>query len=130
MTFLGAVVALRGHAHLGSDMLVSRLPVIGKKICLGATHLLMLWLCWLMGQGTWQQTKINAGTTSAVMEVSMAWLYVSGLVFAVLASIIIAHDFFKLVTGRLAENELIGVIESEEDVAATEAASFKQEARP
>jgi TRAP-type C4-dicarboxylate transport system permease small subunit len=35
MTFLGAVVAVRNHAHLGTDTLVSRLPVVGKKICLG-----------------------------------------------------------------------------------------------
>ena len=45
---LGALVALRSHAHLGTDSLVSRLPVKGKKICLGISHLLMLWVCWLM----------------------------------------------------------------------------------
>ena len=27
LTFLGAIVALKEHGHLGSDMLVSRLPV-------------------------------------------------------------------------------------------------------
>src|SRR4026208_623402 len=48
MTFLGAVVALRSHGHLGTDTLVARLPVGGKKICLGATHLIMLYMCWLM----------------------------------------------------------------------------------
>ena len=41
MTFLGAVVAMKEHAHLGSDMLVSRLPRIGKRICLIAGQLLM-----------------------------------------------------------------------------------------
>src|SRR5512134_883627 len=62
MTFLGALVALRGRAHLGTDSLVSRLPVAGKKACLGFAHLLMLYLCWLMFRGAWQQTVINAGT--------------------------------------------------------------------
>src|SRR5688572_11872475 len=55
MTFLGALVALRRHEHLGTDSLVSRLPVAGKKICLGATHLIMLYMCWLMLKGGWQQ---------------------------------------------------------------------------
>ena len=32
LVFLGAIVALKEHAHLGSDMLVSRLPVAGKKV--------------------------------------------------------------------------------------------------
>lgn len=122
MTFLGALVALRNHGHLGTDMLVSRLPVAGKKACLGLTHLLMLWICWLMLKGGWQQTAINWSTTSAVMEASMAWFYASGVVFAILAALIIAHEFWKLVSGQLAEKELIGVVESEEDVPAGEPA--------
>jgi TRAP-type C4-dicarboxylate transport system permease small subunit len=118
MTFLGAVVALRGHGHLGTDSLVSRLPVAGKRICLGASHLVMLYMCWLMGRGAWQQTLINYGTSSAVMEASMAWFYASGLVFAVLAALILALEFFKLVTGQLADDQLVGIVESEEEVVA------------
>jgi TRAP-type C4-dicarboxylate transport system permease small subunit len=117
MTFLGAIVALRRHGHLGTDALVSRLPVAGKKLCLGLAHLLMLSMCWLMFRGAWAQTVINMGTTSAVMEASMAWLYASGVMFAVLAALIIANEFFKLLTGRLADSELVGVIESEERAA-------------
>jgi TRAP-type transport system small permease protein len=114
MTFLGALIALRSHSHLGTDTLVSRLPPVGKKICLGLAHLLMLYLCWLMFRGSWQQTQINLGTTSAVMEASMAWFYASGLFFSVFAFLFILLEFFKLVTGRLAESELIGVTESDD----------------
>lgn len=114
MTFLGALVALRGHAHLGTDALVSRLPVPGKKICLGLTHLLMLYLCWLMFRGAWQQTVINWPTTSAVMEVSMGYFYASGLFFSVLAILFILSDLWRLVTGRLSEAELVGVAESDD----------------
>jgi TRAP-type C4-dicarboxylate transport system permease small subunit len=114
MTFLGALVALRHHGHLGTDTLVSRLPPLGKKLCLGATHILMLWLCWLMLRGAWQQTVINSGTTSAVMEASMGFFYASGVLFAVLAFLIIGHDFWRLVSGQLAESELVGVVESED----------------
>ena len=45
MTFMGAIVALEERTHLGTDMLVSKLSVRGKKICLGLTHLLMLFVC-------------------------------------------------------------------------------------
>ncbi len=48
MTFLGAIVAMREHQHLGTDMLVTRLPPAGKKICLVASLLLMLYVCWLL----------------------------------------------------------------------------------
>jgi TRAP-type C4-dicarboxylate transport system permease small subunit len=114
MTFLGALVALRTHHHLGTDSLVSRLPVAGKKLCLGASHLLMLYLCWLMFQGSWQQTVINWGTTSAVMEASMGWFYASGLFFSVFAFLFILSDFWKLLSGQLSEAELIGITESDD----------------
>jgi TRAP-type C4-dicarboxylate transport system permease small subunit len=116
MTFLGALIALRQHAHLGTDTVVSRLPVLGKKICLGLSHLLMLYLCWLMLVGSWQQTLINWGTTSAVMEASMAYFYAAGVFFSVFALLFILNDFWKLVSGQLAESELIGVTESEDEV--------------
>jgi TRAP-type C4-dicarboxylate transport system permease small subunit len=114
MTFLGALVALRTHGHLGTDSLVSRLPVKGRKICLGITHLLMLYLCWLMFRGAWAQTVINYGTTSAVMEASMAWFYASGLFFSVLAFLLVLNEFWRLVSGQLSEADLIGVRESDD----------------
>lgn len=114
MTFLGALVALRTHHHLGTDSLVSRLPIVGKKICLGASHLLMLYLTWLMFRGSWQQMVINWGTTSAVMEVSMGYFYAAGVFFSVFALLFILADFWKLVSGQLSESELIGVTESDD----------------
>ena len=115
MTFLGSVVAVRNRAHLGTDTLIARLPVVGRKVCFVAAHLLMLGICWLMFRGAWEQTGINYGTTSAVMEASMAWFYSSGVVFAVLAALIIAHELWKLFTGQLADSELVSVRESEDE---------------
>jgi TRAP-type transport system small permease protein len=117
MTFMGAVIAVRNRGHLGTDTLVSRLPVAGKKACFAVAHALMLYLCWMMANGAWQQTVINRPTTSAVMEASMAWFYASGVLFSVLAAVIIAHELWKLVTGQLTEDQLIGIVESEEEVA-------------
>src|SRR5207248_1348036 len=114
MTFLGSVVAIRSHAHLGTDSLIARLPRTGKKVCYVVAHLIMLYMCWLMARGAWQQTVINYETSSATMEVSMAWLYASGLLFAVLAAAILLHELFKLLAGRLADDELIAVTESDD----------------
>ena len=76
-----------------------------------------------MFRGGWQQMMINWTTTSAVMEASMAWFYASGVVFSVLAGAIVALEFFKLVTGKLADDQLIGIVESEEEVVAKPAAA-------
>ena len=114
LTFLGAVVALREHGHLGTDMLVSRLSVRSKKFCLGLGHVLMLFVCWLIFRGTLDQVKINWDSTSAAMEVSMAWFYGCGLVFSVSAAVILISEFWHLITGRMADNDLIGIRESED----------------
>ena len=115
VTFLGAIVAMNEGAHLGTDMMVSTLSVRGKKGCLLLGLLLMLFVCWLMFKGSLDQVKINLESTSAVMEVPMAWFYASGLVFAVSAAVIVLNQLWRLVTGQLSEDELIGIRESEEE---------------
>ena len=114
LTFLGAIVAVRRRLHLGSDLLVSRLPRAGKRLCFVVAHVLMIYMCWLMGRGAWQQTRINWDTTSAVMQASVAWFFAPGVLFAVVAGLILLHDLWKLLTGRLSDAELVGVTESED----------------
>lgn len=114
MTFLGAIVALRSHEHLGTDMLVGRLGLTGKKICMGLSQLLMLFVCWLLLKGAYQQAVINWTSTSAVMEVSLSWVYFPGIIFAVLGGLLIALEFFKLITGQLQDENLVMFQESEE----------------
>jgi TRAP-type transport system small permease protein len=114
MTFLGAVVALNERAHLGTDTLVSRLPIKGKRFCLGLSYLLMLYICWLVFKGSLEQTKVNLSSTSAVMEVSMGIFYATGLVFAVLGGLVLLSSFWRLVTGQVPDSELVGFTESEE----------------
>src|ERR1051325_6153230 len=42
LTFLGAIVALREHAHLGVDTLVRALPPLGRLVHFHAAYILML----------------------------------------------------------------------------------------
>jgi TRAP-type transport system small permease protein len=114
VTFMGAVVALKEKGHLGTDMMIARLGLFGKKLCLGASLILMLALCGVLFKGAWEQTKINFTSTSAAMEVSMAIFFSVGLMFAVLGGLIIARDFYKLVMGQMSDDELMAVRESEE----------------
>lgn len=95
-------------------MLVGRLGPTGKKICMGLSQLLMLFVCWLLLKGAYQQAVINWTSTSAVMEVSLSWVYFPGIIFAVLGGLLIALEFFKLITGQLQDENLVMFQESEE----------------
>lgn len=115
LTFMGAIVAMHEGAHLGTDMLVSRMSVRGKKACLVLGHVLMLYICWMLFKGSLEQVKINWDSTSAVMEVSQAFFYSSGVVCAASGAVILLNHLWRLIRGELSETELIGIRESEEE---------------
>lgn len=114
LTFLGAVVALRDNAHLGTDMLVGKLGPTGKRVFMGLSLVLMLYCLWLLFQGSLAQFKVNVDSTSPVMEASMGWFYASGIAFSVLGAPILLSDLFRLVTGRIDDEHLMLIQESEE----------------
>jgi TRAP-type transport system small permease protein len=54
MVFLGAIVGLREHAHLGVDSLVKMLPPLGRKVCFVLSHAGMLYASVLLTEGAWK----------------------------------------------------------------------------
>ena len=114
LTFLGAVVALREHAHLGVDTLVRVLPPLGKRICFVASYALMLWADWLLLEGSWRQTLITAGDSAPATGLSVGIFYSAGLVFGVSAGVILLYDMWRVLSGQASEDDLVAVRESEE----------------
>ena len=113
LTFMGGVIGLREHAHLGSDMLVGRLGPAGKKVCLVCAYALMLLTCWLLFSGSLEQTKINWDVTAPSSGASMAWFYSVGLVFSVSAAAVLLVDLWKVITGRAGDDDLVMVSEEQ-----------------
>ena len=113
LTFMGGVVGLRQHTHLGTDMLVGRLGPIGKKACLVVAYALMLLMCWMLFNGSLEQTKINWDVTAPSSGASMAWFYSVGLVFAVSAAAVLLVDLWKVITGRAGDADLVMVREEQ-----------------
>ncbi|MBT2325821.1 TRAP transporter small permease [Variovorax paradoxus] len=130
ITFLGAVVALKEHGHLGVDMVVRRLPPAGKKFCLAAGHLVMLYIVWLLFQGSLAQSKINWDVVAPVTGASMAVVYASGLVFSVLAAFFLLLNLLRLLSGRIAEQDLVMIQESEEAVQLQQILASQADAEP
>ena len=95
-------------------MLVSRLPVAGKKACLVIGHVLMLYITWLLFEGSLAQAKINWDVEAPVTGASVAIFYSAGVVFAVSSAVILLRDLWRALTGQLSEAELVMVKESEE----------------
>ncbi len=114
LTFLGAIVALRQHGHLGVDSLVKQLPNVAKRACLIVSQMLMLYATWLLLQGSWQQTLINWDVSAPASGLSTGWFYGVGIVFGVSAGLILLVELYRAITGKLSDTELVMVKESEE----------------
>jgi len=115
LTFLGAIIAVREHAHLGVDTLVKILPPLGKKLCFVTSYALMLWANWLLVQGSWKQAVITYGDAAPATQLSVGlFFYSSGVVFGVSAGIIMLYDLYRVLAGVATQDELVAVKESED----------------
>lgn len=114
MTFLGAIVGLKEHAHLGTDVLVSRLGPVGKKACLVVSQVLMIFVTAMFLKGSWAQTQINLGTEAPVTGAPMAVVYAAGVVFAASALVLLVRELWRVLSGQASGAELVMVQESED----------------
>jgi TRAP-type transport system small permease protein len=114
LTFLGAVVAVREHAHLGVDSLVRALPHRGKLFCAVTSQLLMLVMVGFLFRGSWTQTVINLWTRSPVSEVPLSLIYIAGLVSSAMMAVLIVGNLWHVLFADATDDELILSVESED----------------
>jgi TRAP-type C4-dicarboxylate transport system permease small subunit len=114
LTYIGAIVAMREKGHLGVDTLVRHLPLRGKKVCLFLSESLMLLCNLLFFLGTWKMHELQVTNISPVVGMSMIWVYGIGYVVATVMGIINLHVLYRLLAGRLGEDDLVVVTESED----------------
>lgn len=114
MVFMGSVVVMRERGHMGTDMVVVRLPAWAQRLCLVMVQIIMLYITWLMFIGSWSQVVVNRETEAPVSGLSVSIFYFAGVMFAASTVIILLHQFWRTVTGRLSDAELVMVPESEE----------------
>jgi len=114
LTFLGAIAALKEYGHLGTDMLLVKLPPPAQRALLVLSNLLMLYVTWLLFAGSLAQAKINLDVEAPVTGLSVAIFYGSGVVFAVSAALILLDQLWDLVTGKTADADLVKISESED----------------
>jgi TRAP-type C4-dicarboxylate transport system permease small subunit len=111
MTFLGAIVGMRRRAHLGVDILVQALPVLGRKVCWGLSQLVILVCCAYIVYGTYLQHDIIEGNASPVAQLSMLWVFGVSYLTGTAIGVICLSNLIRLFAGKVSEDELIDVHE-------------------
>jgi TRAP-type C4-dicarboxylate transport system permease small subunit len=100
MIFLGAILAMRRHAHLGVEMVQARLPRWARRSCAVLSHLLILYALWLFLSGSWTQTVIGLNTYSTVLRYPTAFMAASGLICAASMLVIVAANLWRILTNH------------------------------
>ncbi len=114
LTFMGAVVAVKEQAHLGTDFLLAKLPPWIQRSCLVVSYLLMLYCTWLLFSGAWTQTRINLDVDAPVSGASVGIFYASGVFFAASSGVILMRQLWLVLSGQVRDEDLVNIKESEE----------------
>ncbi|MDI7862019.1 TRAP transporter small permease [Rhizobiaceae bacterium n13] len=106
LTFIGAVVGFREYAHMGVETVVSLLGRRGRIVCMAASNLVIIAVSGIFFWGTWKQLPINISMSAPVTGLSMGWVYGVGFFTGAGCAIIALERLFRVVTGRVTEDEL------------------------
>jgi TRAP-type transport system small permease protein len=106
LTFTGAVVAFREHGHMGIETMVMFLSRRGRIVCMIISNIIILACSAIFFWGTWKQSGINASMHAPVTKLSMIWVYGIGMFTGALMFIIALERLYRLLTGRVTEDEI------------------------
>ena len=101
MTYTAGLIALKEHGHLGFDAVLTKFPSFVQRILLAIAHVLMIGMMWLFLDGSRQQTVINLGNMAPASGISLGALYGVGILFSVIAILVLLGDLYCIVTGKL-----------------------------
>jgi TRAP-type C4-dicarboxylate transport system permease small subunit len=106
LTFIGAVVVMREHLHLGVDMLVGKFGRRGRLSCMMASDALILFCCVVFFWGTWQQAAINSSNVAPVSGISMLWVFGVGYFTSVAIGLMVLLRLMRAFSGGVGDDEL------------------------
>lgn len=113
MVFLGAIAALKDKMHLGVDIVVNPLPKKLQKVVFLISNAIVLYLLWLVLQGSWKMTILNMNSTGPATGMPLSYLYGIGIVSSIWMMILIIASLFKAIRGN---TENLTIIQSADDV--------------
>jgi len=101
IVFLGGIAALAQGAHMSVDALVKKLPAPLRLVAFLVAHGLMLWVCWLLWQGSYAQTVINWNNYAPISGISVGLMYAAGLVASACMAVVLLHNLWRALQGDL-----------------------------
>lgn len=108
LIFLGATLAVGKNAHIGFDLVQSKLPNNLRSVCFIISRVLMLYGLYLFLLGSWSQYQIGWNITSTVIKYPLAYMYATGLFASIGMGFYLLRDMVQelhVIRIRLAPNK-------------------------
>jgi TRAP-type C4-dicarboxylate transport system permease small subunit len=125
LIFLGSIIAFKDNEHLGVDTLVNKLSPKGKRVLYVVNCLIILATLALTLDGSWRLTLLNVDQSSPAIGLPYAYIYCSGVVVSIGMGFIVAKNLVMLLSGKIAESDLVMTADSEEKVSEIEAIAVR-----
>ncbi|QIZ68031.1 TRAP transporter small permease [Geobacillus subterraneus] len=116
MSFFGAIGALKDNDHLGVDTLLRKLPSSAKRIVFIISNAIVLYVLYLLFDGSWKMTISGLESKAPATGLPMAFIYGTGLVVSIGMGIIILFHIYQALFRPGAIDELTKMKESEEEI--------------
>lgn len=117
LTFVGAVLTFREHAHMGVETLVQRFGRRGRLICMGLSNLIIMGCSAVFFMGAVMQFDINATMFAPVTGLSLAWVYGIGLFTGAACFVIATIRLIQVLIGRVSEEEIARFVGDDTQIA-------------
>lgn len=114
MVFLGAIGALKDNQHLGVDMVVKKLPSSLKRIVYVIGNLFVLYLLYLVLDGSWKMTLLNMNSSAPATGLPLSFVYGIGVFMSVCMALILIFNIITVIRNPSAIDQLAQITESEE----------------
>lgn len=116
MIFLGAIGALRDNDHLGVDTLLKKLPLGVKRVVFIFSNLIVLYVLWLLLDGSWKITISNLHSTAPATGLPLAYVYGIGIIVSIGMGIIVLFNIYRALFQINTLEELTRMKESEDEI--------------
>ncbi|WP_047153927.1 TRAP transporter small permease [Aneurinibacillus tyrosinisolvens] len=116
MCFLGSIGAMRDNQHLGVDMFIKKLSSGKKKVIFTFTNLLVLYILWLILDGSWKVAVSNLHTPAPVTGLPMFYIYITGVMVSICMGWVVIRNLYRAWFVENSIEELTRSMESEEEL--------------
>jgi TRAP-type transport system small permease protein len=126
LCFTGAIGALKDNEHLGVDALIKKLSIGKKRVLYTLSNIIMLYILWLVFEGSWKVAISNLHIPAPVTGLPMFYIYIIGVVMSAAMGCILIFNLYKAWFVKDSVNDLVRSVESEEEIHFSEEAKTAQ----